>query len=147
MAFLGKILKYLLRSLFSIIVFLLFVWFAKTNRDINAYITFLNSNDGSVFHWSQPATRSDPFWPNIQNSGNIADIFSGDTTDSIASWLDVYDPSFEQDLNTITDSSLSGSTEEDYWFTSDQQTTGTTPNTSTETISKLELLRQRKLAQ
>ena len=76
-------------------------------------------------------------------------MLSGDAADSIASWLDVYDPAFEQDLNSINDTSslLSGSTWEDYWFTTDQQTTGTVTSSSTGTVSKLELLRQRKLAQ
>jgi len=113
MHFLGSVIKYLLRSVFSIIVFLLFVGLAKMNRDMNAYVSFLNSNDWSVFHWSQPATWGDPFWSH-QNSGNIADMFLDSTVDAQLSGLDVYDPALEEDLNTITDTSLYDSTGEDF---------------------------------
>lgn len=143
MRFFGRTIKYLLRSIFSIAIFLLLVGWAKMNRDMGAYITFLNGNDWSVFHASQPATWSDPFWPNNHLSGNISDILSNDAGTSISSWLDVYDPAFEEDLNTITDSSLSGATGEDFWFTTnwqatDTQTTGVT--ISSWSISKGQLL-------
>ena len=82
MHFLGRFLKYLLRSAFSIIIFLLFVGWAKMSRDMNSYISFLNSNDWSVFHRSQPATWVDPFWQNQQISGDIADVLSDDATNS-----------------------------------------------------------------
>jgi len=109
MKILGRILKYLLRSVFSIIIFLLLVGWAKMNWNMNAYISFLNTTDWSVFHWSQTATRGDPFWPSTaQLSGDIADILSDDAVETEFSGLDVYDPAFEEDLNTITDSSLSG---------------------------------------
>ena len=85
MLFLGRTLKYLLRSLFSIIVFLLLVGLSKSNRDINMYISFLNSNDWSVSQLSQPANWSDSFWPKIQSSSGISDMLSGDAADSIAS--------------------------------------------------------------
>ncbi|HBB04269.1 TPA: hypothetical protein DCZ39_05255 [Patescibacteria group bacterium] len=75
------------------------------------YVSFLNTNDWSIFHLSQPATWVDPFWPNKQISGDIADILSSDSVSAETSGLDVYDPSFEQDFNTITDSSLSGTDE------------------------------------
>lgn len=113
MHFLGRAMKYLLRSLFSIIIFLLLVGLAKTNRDTNAYISFLNNNDRSLFHRSQLATWTDPFWPS-QGSGAIADMFSGATIDAELSGLDVYDPAFEQDLNSVTDTSVSGTIEEDF---------------------------------
>jgi len=114
------------------------------NRDMNTYIGFLNNTDWSVFHWSQPATWSDPFWQSNQISWDIADILSGDVTTSDSSWLDVYDPAFEQDLNTFTDASATGT--EDFWFTTSGQTVSDQTPPS-ETISKAELLRQRKLAQ
>jgi len=114
MHFLGKIIKSLLRSLLSIIIFLLFVGWAKMHRDMGAYISFLNSNDRSIFHWSQPATWADPFWPNIQQTtGDISDILSDDSLDAELSGLDAYDPMFEEDLNAIADGSLSGE-EEDF---------------------------------
>jgi len=143
MRFLGRIVKYFLRSLSSIILFLLLVWLAKTNRNVSAYISFLDSNDWSIFQWSQPATWSDPFWQNTQISGDIADMLSGDIVDAQTSGLDVYDPAFEEDLNSFTDTS---STTEDYWFTTSGQITSDTPSSSG-TISKAEMLRQRKLAQ
>lgn len=122
MKFLGRFIKYLLRSLFSIIIFLLFMWLAKMNWDTGAYISFLNSNDRSVFHWSQPATWSDPFWSNTyQWSWEIADMFSNDTWNDQLSGLDVYDPSFEEDLNSVSDGSLSDSSGQDFWFTTDEQ--------------------------
>jgi hypothetical protein len=114
MRFFGKIIKSLLRSIFSIIIFLLLVGWAKMNRDMGAYINFLNGNDRSVFHRSQPATRADPFWLSVeQSTGNIADILADDTLDAEMSGLDAYDPTFEDDLNSIADSSLSGE-EEDF---------------------------------
>jgi hypothetical protein len=111
MRFLGRIVKYLLRSFFSIIIFLLLVGLAKTNRNMSAYISFLDGNDWSIFQWSQPATWSDPFWQGNQNSGDIADMLSGDSVDAQTSGLDVYDPAFEEDLNSFTDTS---GTTEDY---------------------------------
>ena len=77
---------------------------------MSAYISFLDGNDWSNFQWSQPATWSDPFWQHIQNSGDIADMLSGDIVDAQSSGLDVYDPTFEADLNSFTDAS--GATEE-----------------------------------
>ena len=112
------------------------------NRNMNAYISFLNNNDWSVFHRSQPATWGDPFRPSKQNSGDIADMLSGDVSDTETSGLDVYDPALEQDLNTITDTSLSGDTV-DYGFTTTGQTTSDT-QTSSSTISKSDLLNEIK---
>ena len=75
---------------------------------MGAYVGFLNNTNWSVFHWSQPATWSDPFWQNNQTSGAIADILSGDAMDTELSGLDVYDPTFEEDLNTFTDAASTG---------------------------------------
>ncbi len=63
------------------------------------------------------------------------------------SGLDVYDPMFEEDLNTISDDSLSGTTEDDFGFVADEQTTSDV-ETSTDTDSKsslLNLIKQREL--
>lgn len=111
------------------------------NRDMNSYISFLNTNDWSLFHRSQPATWADPFRPNNQASGDIADIFSDDTMDSQLSGLDVYDPIFEKDLNEFTDGS--GTTEEDFWFTADGQTPSDT-HESADNTSKSDLLKRIK---
>lgn len=94
------------------------------NRNTSTYVDFLNNNNWSVFHWSQPATWGDPFWPNKQYSGGIADVVSLDVLNSEDSWLNVYDATFEQDLNAIADGSVSG-TNEDFWFTADGQTSST----------------------
>lgn len=143
MKFLGILLKYLLRSLFSIIIFVLLVGLAKMSRNMNSYINFLNNNDRSDFKWTQTSTWSGPFWQNNQISWNIADILSGDVIDIETSGLDVYDPAFEEDFNTFTDTSATG-TEEGFWFTTSGQTSS---DTSNETLSNTELLNQRKLAQ
>ena len=144
MRFIGRTIKYLLRSAFSIIIFLLLVGWAKINRDMNAYISFLNNNDRSVFHWSQVSTWGDPFRPNKQISGDIADILSGDALDPELSGLDVYDPAFEEDLNAFSNLSLSGS-EEDYGFTATGQTDTETSSDADSKSSLLDLIKQREL--
>ena len=111
------------------------------HRNVGAYITFLNSNDWTIFHRSQPATWTEPFWSTHQLSGDIADILSDGIINTVNTWttgLDVYDPALEQDLNTITDTSLSGTSGQDFWFTTDGQTTGAT--TSSGSTSKSALL-------
>ncbi len=146
MRFLGRVVKYVLRSFFSIIVFLLFVWWSKMNRDANSYVTFLNDHDWLSFQWSQPATWTDPFWPNENTSDTISDMFTWDQIDSEMSGLDVFDPAFEEDFNDATAWSLSGA-EEDFWFTTDEQK-NTNAQTWSETTSKSELLnliKQREL--
>lgn len=107
MHFLGSVLKHILRSVFSIIVFLLLVGMAKMDWNVGEYISFLNTNDWSQFHRSQTATWTDPFWPQA-TTGDIADIFPADVVDTQSSGLDVYDPAFEQDLNQFTDPSATG---------------------------------------
>lgn len=97
--------KYLLRFFTSIILFLLFIGLAKMNRSTDAYISFLNTNDWSVFHLSQPATWVDPFWPNTQTTGDISDGLGADTIDAELSGLDVNEAAFEDEF---TDGSLSG---------------------------------------
>lgn len=144
MRLIGRIIKYLLRSAFSIIIFLLFVGWAKMNRDMNSYIGFLNDNDRSVFHRSQPATWGDPFRPNKQISGDIADILNNDETDPALSGLDAYDPQLEEDLNEFTDTT----TTEDFGFTTTGQTSSGA-HESADTASQSELLnliKQRELA-
>lgn len=42
--------------------------------NMNSYVTFLNTNDWSMFQWSQPATWTDPFWPNTTTSDTISDM-------------------------------------------------------------------------
>ena len=116
------------------------------HRSVRGYITFLNSNDWTIFHRSQPATWTEPFWSTHQLSGDIADILSGDIVNTVDTWttgLDVYDPALEQDLNTVTDTSLSGASGQDFWFTTDGQTTGaTTSSWSTSKSALLNALKQ-----
>jgi hypothetical protein len=98
MRFFGRIIKYLLRSVFSIIIFLLLVGLAKNNRNMGDYIIFLNTTDWTVFHLSQPASWTAPFWSQ-EFSGAIADIFPGDSIDAELSGLDDNDPNFQQDID------------------------------------------------
>ncbi len=106
------------------------------NRNTSAYIDFLNTTDRSVFHRSEPATWVDPFRQNNQISGNIADLLTWDAMDAELSGLDVYDPAFEEDLNTFTDES---GTTEDYGFTTTGQT-ATDTSASSGSTSQSELL-------
>ena len=151
MRFIGRLIKSLLRSLSSIITFLLLIGLAKMDRNLNGYIQFLDNEDWSVFSRSQPATWNEPFRPNKQISGDIADMLSGDSVDADLSWLDVYDPTFEQDFNDSTGSFASG-TEVDYWFTiswqsSSDTSTSTPPNWSLSWSKSqlLNLIKQREL--
>ena len=82
MRFIGRTIKYLLRSVFSIIIFLLLVGLAKTNRDIDAYVMSLNTTDWAELHWAQPDTWVAPFWTNDYVSGDISDMFSDDVIDT-----------------------------------------------------------------
>ena len=74
--------------------------------DVNAYISFLNTNDRSVFHRSEPATWTDPFWPHQTSATSIDDLLSDEEIETGISGLDVYDPAFEEDLNALPESSL-----------------------------------------
>lgn len=112
-------------------------------RDINGYIAFLNINDWSTFHRSQPATRSDPFRPGSTSSGDIADILSEEELDAEMSGLDVYDPAFEQEFNELSDDSLSN--EEDFGFTADWQTTDATASGTASKSELLNLIKEREL--
>ena len=106
-------------SLFSIIVFLLLVGLAKMNWNVNWYVDFLNTNDWSVFHWSEVSTWADPFWPTTPENVSIEEVLSDDEVGAEIDLLDVYDPSFEEDLNTISDDSMF-SGEEDFGFTTNK---------------------------
>ena len=150
MHFLGKVIKYLLRSIFSIIVFVLLVGLAKTHWNIWTYVDFLNTNDRSSLRWSESASWTDVLWPTNQTSDDISDILADDTS---MSGLDVYDPAFEDELNEFSESSLSG--EEDFWFTTETTTTSETHNSSEDSSSSdtsitsktelLNLIKQREL--
>lgn len=90
----------------SIIIFLLLVGLAKSHWNFGSYISFLDANDWSVFHWSQPATWADPFWPNKTADSSIEDILSDDEIEAEMSGLDAYDPTFEDELNTLPDTTI-----------------------------------------
>jgi len=119
MRFLWKTLTYLLWSVFSIIVFLLLVGLAKMKRDVNGYISFLNANDRSVFHRSQPATWADPFWPEQHADIGIEDMLTDKELEDEISGLDVYDPAFENEFATLSTSD-SLDEEEDFGFVADE---------------------------
>jgi len=130
MHFLGKVIKRLLRSIFSIIIFLLLIWWAKMNRNLNAYIDFLNSNDRSAFHRSQPATWVDPFWQSKELSGDIADQLTWDGTNPSSSGVDASDFTLDEELSAFSDSGISDTTGEAFWFTSGGQTTSNDQSSS-----------------
>lgn len=115
------------------------------NRSTDAYISFLNTNDWSVFRLSQPATWVDPFWPNIQTTGDLSDMLDADTLDAELSGLDVNEAALEDEF---TDGSLSG--DEDFWFTTDATTSSDTTATkdtssTTNAMQDLQILKQREL--
>lgn len=116
------------------------------DRNLGEYIDLLNTNDWSVFHRSQPATRADPFWPDTQKTtGDIADILSGDALDAEMSGLDVYDPAFEDEFNTLPETWLSWE-EEWFWFTTDGQTSDTQESADDASQSELlNLIKQHEL--
>lgn len=119
MRFLWICTKYLLWSLFSIIVFLLLIGVAKTNWSVSWYVHFLNTNDWSEFHRSELSTRADPFWPITSDADSIEDVLSDDTIETGLDALDVYDPSFEKELNTLSDENILLE-DEDFGFTSNK---------------------------
>lgn len=103
------------------------------------YIIFLNTTDWTVFHLSQPASWTAPFWSQ-ESSGAIADIFPDDSIDAELSGLDDNDPNFQQDIDIP--SSLS---DETGWFISDEQIPSVI-ETSAGTSSISQLIKQRELA-
>jgi len=113
------------------------------SRNTNAYITFLDNNDWSAFQWSQPATWTDPFWPNGNTSGTISDMFTWGQIDPEMSGLDVFDPAFEQEFNDLSAGSLSG-TEEAFWFTTGEQKNVDTKILSDEDAQLLNSIKQSK---
>jgi len=108
--------------------------------DMNGYIKFLDSTDRSVFHRSQPATWADPFWPHKSVDTSIDAALTDEEIEDEMSWLDVYDPAFEEDLNVLPDSSTPA-TEEDFGFTTESNKA--TWSTSTSTLRNL--IKQREL--
>lgn len=71
-----------------------------------------------MFHRSQPATWVDPFWPIQSVDTSIEDILSDEVIETeFSTGFDPYDPSSEDDLNTLTEDDVT--IEEDFWFTTD----------------------------
>lgn len=89
------------------------------NWNVNWYVDFLNTNDWSVFHRSKVSTWADPFWPIAPEEVSIEEVLSDDEVEKEMESLDVYDPSFEEDLNTIPDDSMD-TEEETFGFTTDK---------------------------
>lgn len=93
--------------------------------DMNGYIKFLDANDRSLFHRSQPATWADPFWPHKSVDVGIDEELSDEEIEDEMSGLDVYDPTFEEDLNVLPDDETA--TEENFGFTTEtKKSTGST---------------------
>jgi hypothetical protein len=108
-------------------VFLLLVGRAKTHRDINGYISFLNTTDWSVFHRSQPATRADPFWPSPDAEVSIEDMLD---TEEDVDILNAFDPAMEDELDSIADDEVTLE-EEDFGFVTDETHNSASEDTST----------------
>ena len=146
---LWKIFRYVLWLLLAGIALLLLIWLAKSNRNAQAYIQSLNQK-----------SRSE-----ARQQGGIGWIFRGEmntvTSDELlvpgtwdvelGSWdlelwtgVDVYDPTFEQDLNQIPQDTLSSGdyadTETDFGFVTDGTQTETTTTPSTWTSKSQQLL-------
>lgn len=68
------------------------------------------------------STWADPFWPTTaKNDLTIEEVLSDDEVEAEIDWLDVYDPSFEEDLNTIVhDDSVNTGEEWSFGFTLDK---------------------------
>jgi len=101
-----KSIKYVLWTFFAIIVFILLIWLAKMNRKVSSYVSFLNSTDWRSFSISTLRPSN--------TTGSITDILSGTTVQSGTSGLNVYDPTFESDLNNLSGEDISngGDTQE-----------------------------------
>lgn len=76
-----------------------------------------------MLHLKQVSTWADPFWPavSIEENVSIEAALADDIQIDAETWsLDVYDPIFEEELNTIFDEdSLSGKNE-DFGFVTDK---------------------------
>lgn len=108
-------------------MFLLLVGWAKTHRDINGYISFLNTTDWSVFHRSQPATRADPFWPSPDAEVSIEDMLD---TEEDVDILNAFDPTMEDELDNIATDEVTLE-EEDFGFVVDESHNATSEEDST----------------
>ena len=98
----GKAVKYILWIVFSCIVLMLLIGWAKMDWNMSSYVGFLNMSNWSNFDIAQPSTWSAPFWASSDYSGSIAESMSGAVSTSVSSGLDVYDPSFEEDFGPFT---------------------------------------------
>lgn len=138
MHFLGRLIKYLLRSLFSIVVFILLVGLAKTHRQIGTYIDFLNTNDWTSLRDTQGTHWTDMLWPTTQQVESISDVLdeslSGDT---------LYDADLE---NALMDQPASDGEEDFGFLTGEAVEQPHDTNTSGDAKSELlKLIKQREL--
>ena len=142
--FIWRFIKYLLWIILIFIIGLLFIWFAKFNFQLNSYIDFLNNRDRIpvrnqtnifqpstvwfIFRWS--------WWVN-QLSWDILDVLSGENLTWFdlswdATWLDVYDPSFQEEFDSDPSTDLNKSwadTQSWFGFTNTDTWTTTSSNT------------------
>jgi len=134
---------YLLWSIFSIILFLLLVGYAKTNWNLREYVYFLNDHSWSVFSWSDPATWSDPFWPNWDAVLTIEDSIL-DESSLVDSWtFDPYDPAFEDELSNLPQSDISVE-DNDFGFVTEDTLSTSSGNTTQSSSTIKQLIEQRK---
>lgn len=115
-----KFFKYVLRAILWIILALLIVWFSRSNRNLSTYISLLNQTNISEFKWWKIL---EVLLPNpVNNQPNSLDINS--TWNIIiqnedSTWLNVYDPKFEEDMQNIPLDTMLSWNEKDFWFKTD----------------------------
>jgi len=127
----SKLFRYVLWFIFTVIMWLLFVGLAKNNWNLAWYVQNLNQKSRSET-WQQGGIFG-VFWSDavISNEGlassgevlNSGEVIAATWSFDLGTWIDVYDPNFESDLNQIPQDSLSsgdyGDTETDFGFVAD----------------------------
>lgn len=117
---LWKIIRYVLWVLLLTISSLLLIWLAKHEWNTSEYIKALNNRNWNdvLEKWSV----SYMFWWDeelVDDEENLNGDIVGDLTWDVEEWLDVFDPSMEDDLNNITNEVEQVEEDSDFWFLGD----------------------------
>jgi len=125
-----RIFRYVLRLILLVIALLLFVGLAKNNRDVTWYIQSLNEKSRSESRQQGGISwifRGEP----VEATTGDTELLTWEDSLDASTWVDVYDPSFEEDLNQIPQDTLSsgdyGDVQTDFGFTTDGS--GSAPST------------------
>jgi hypothetical protein len=115
-----KVVKYLLRIIFSIVLLILIIWLAKSNRNLSTYMSLLNQTNISDLRWWKILDiirqKSESKKSDNKTTKSTWDLILQDENNT---WLDVYDPQFEEDMQNASLDSMLSWAEEDFWFKSD----------------------------